>query len=72
MVLACLIALFAIGMLCLLSPAAMQRASIRWAELGMSPFPSFYRCPGYVWVLRLFGLALIGLTLFLLGGAARA
>jgi hypothetical protein len=66
MILACIAAIFTIGMLCLVWPGGMQRVSIWWADLGMYPFPGFVRSSLYVWVLRFLGVSLIGLVLFLL------
>jgi hypothetical protein len=67
-ILGCVAGLFAIGVLCLVWPRGMQRASIWWADLGMYPFPGLARSPYFVWVLRLLGLFLVGLTAFLLSG----
>jgi hypothetical protein len=72
MVIACIAGIFVIGILCLVWPRGMQRASIWWADLGMYPFPGFVRSPFYVWVLRLLGVFLVGLVGFLLSAAIRA
>jgi hypothetical protein len=71
-IVACIAGIFVVGVLCLVWPSGMQRVSIWWAELGMYPFPNLVRSPYYVWVLRLLGLFLIGLIVFLLSGAIGA
>jgi hypothetical protein len=68
-IVACIAGIFAIGVLCLVWPRGMQRVSVWWADRGMYPFPSFVRSTYYVWVLRLLGLFLIGVIVFLLSGA---
>jgi hypothetical protein len=69
MIRACIAGIFVIGALCLVWPRGMQRVSVWWADRGMYPFPSLVRSPYYVWVLRLLGLFLIGVIVFLLSGA---
>jgi hypothetical protein len=64
--------IFLIGVLGLFWPRGMQRLSIRWAELGMYPFPGLVRSAAYVWVLRALGLLCIGVTFFLLSGVLGA
>jgi hypothetical protein len=68
-ILACIAGIFVIGVLCLVWPRGMQRVSVWWADRGMYPFPSLVRSTYYVWVLRLLGLFLIGVTIFLLSAA---
>jgi len=72
LVVACIAAIFVIGVLCLVWPSGMQRVSVWWADRGMYPFPSLVRSPYYLWVLRLLGLFLIGGIAFLLSVAIGA
>jgi hypothetical protein len=71
-IVACIAGIFVVGVLCLVWPSGMQRVSVWWADRGMYPFLRLVRSPYYIWVLRLFGLFLIGVVVFLLNGVIGA
>jgi len=72
MIVACISAFLAIGVLCLVWPHRVQAISLWWTKLGMYPFPRAARSPIYLSGIRIVGLLLIGLVAILLGSGIRS